>query len=174
MLRLPLLLCLPLLLTGASIAGDQPDRVKVRLLVINDFHGHLEPPPGAAGNVAGESAGGAAFLAAHVQKLRAENPNTVFVSAGDLINASPFASALFQDEPTIEAMNRMGLALNAVGNHELDEGVEELQRMQTGGCHPRQGCRFRASFEGARFHFLAANVARAQDGAPLFPPYEVL
>lgn len=172
MLRSIVLLCL--LLTGASVAADPPDQVKVRVLAINDFHGHIEPPQGPSGSLAGQPAGGAAFLATHLQRLRAGSPHTVFVSAGDLINASPFASALFQDEPTIEVMNRMGLALNAVGNHEFDEGVDELRRMQAGGCHPRLGCRFRPQFEGARFRFLAANVARVKDGTRLFPAYEVL
>ena len=50
----------------------------------------------------------------------------MFVSAGDLIGASPLISALFHDEPTIEAMNLLGLEINSVGNHEFDEGKEEL------------------------------------------------
>ena len=64
--------------------------------------------------------------------LRAENRNTVFVSAGDLIGATPLLSALFHDEPTIEAFNKMGLDYNGVGNHEFDEGIDELLRMQYG------------------------------------------
>ena len=62
------------------------------------------------------------------------------MSAGDLIGATPLVSALFHDEPTIEAMNLMGLDYNGVGNHEFDEGVDELMRMQEGGCHPVDGC----------------------------------
>ena len=60
----------------------------------------------------------------------------MFVAAGDLIGASPFLSALFHDEPTIEAMSMMGLEIASVGNHEFDEGKDELLRMQNGGCHP--------------------------------------
>jgi 5'-nucleotidase len=171
MLRLACLLCL---LLGASAPGAQPSaQVSVRLLAINDFHGHIEPPQGSAGSFAGRPAGGAAYLATHLARLRAGHSHHIFVSAGDLINASPFASALFQDEPTIEVMNRLGLALNAVGNHEFDEGVEELRRVQAGGCHPRLGCAFRQQFEGARFRFLAANLLRADNGTRLFPAYEV-
>lgn len=58
------------------------------------------------------------------------------VAAGDLIGASPLLSAFFHDEGTIETMNRLGLEFNAVGNHEFDEGKDELLRMQNGGCHP--------------------------------------
>jgi len=168
------LVCLLCLLLGASAPAAQPSaQVSVRLLAINDFHGHIEPPQGSSGSFAGQPAGGAAYLAAHLARLRAGHAHHIFVSAGDLINASPFASALFQDEPTIEVMNRLGLAFNAVGNHEFDEGVDELRRMQAGGCHPRLGCTLRPRFEGARFRFLAANVVRAGDGARLFPAYEV-
>jgi 5'-nucleotidase len=85
-------------------------------------------------------AGGVEYLATHVNNLRALNPNTVVVSAGDMIGASPLLSALFHDEPTIEAFNLIGLDFNAVGNHEFDEGIDELLRMQKGGCHPVDGC----------------------------------
>ncbi len=54
------------------------------------------------------------------------------MSAGDLIGATPLLSALFHDEPTIEAFNLMGLDYNGVGNHEFDEGVNELLRMHNG------------------------------------------
>jgi len=70
-------------------------------------------------------AGGAAYLASLVRERETENANTVFVSAGDLIGASPLASALFHDEPAIEAMNLIGLDFNAVGNHEFDEGLRD-------------------------------------------------
>ena len=91
------------------------ESVRVRILGINDFHGHLEAPLGNAGTTSGAPTGGAAYLAAHVRRLAAASPHHAFVSAGDLINASPFVSALFQDEPTIEAMNALGLDLNVVG-----------------------------------------------------------
>jgi len=87
--------------------GSPPGQtVDVPLLAINDFHGNLDPPGGA---IAGTPAGGAEYLATHIRQLEATNPNTMVVSAGDLIGASPLLSALFHDEPTIEAMNRIGL-----------------------------------------------------------------
>ena len=80
----------------------------------------------------------------------ATNPNTLFVSAGDVIGATPLVSAIFHDEPTIEAMNLMGLDYNGVGNHEFDEGAAELTRMQEGGCHPVEGCFARRRLRGRR------------------------
>jgi 5'-nucleotidase len=106
--------------------------------------------------------------------LRATNPNTVVVSAGDLIGASPLVSALFHDEPTIEAMGLIGLDINGVGNHEFDKGVAELLRMQFGGCSPVDGCLDGTPFAGAAFDFLSANVVVNPDtGKTLFPRYVI-
>src|SRR5262249_13630052 len=120
----------------ASATEVRAKGVKVQILAINDFHGNLEPPSGGSGRVGDVDAGGVEYLATHIEALRQTNPRRTFVvSAGDLIGASPLLSGLFHDEPTVEAMNAIGLDLNAVGNHEFDEGVTELQRMQHGGCH---------------------------------------
>ncbi len=156
-------------------AADADDgAVALRVLAINDLHGHLRPAATvtlADGGVT--PSGGAPLLAAHVAALRAEARNTLFVSAGDLIGGSPLLSGLFHDEPTIEAMNAMGLDFNGVGNHEFDEGLAELRRMQSGGCHPVDGCRGGAPFTGARFQFLAANVTETATMSTIFPRYAI-
>ncbi|HEY5877957.1 MAG TPA: bifunctional metallophosphatase/5'-nucleotidase, partial [Nakamurella sp.] len=148
-------------------------QVEVQVLALNDFHGNLLPPTGSGGRVGTVNAGGAAYLATHVENLEATNANTIVVSAGDLIGASPILSALFHDEPTIEAMNEIGLDLNAVGNHEFDEGSTELMRMANGGCHPTDGCQDGTPFAGADFDFLAANVVNTANGQTLFAPYAI-
>ncbi len=159
---------------GGSGGGHHPAPVQVQVLGLNDFHGNLEPPAGSSGLIEGTPAGGAAYLATHVAALEATNPdNTVVVSAGDLVGASPLLSALFHDEPTVEAMNEIGLDINAVGNHEFDEGTDELLRLQDGGCHPTDGCLDGDGFAGADFRFLAANVVSQDTGDPLFPAYRV-
>jgi len=102
--------------------------------------------------------------------LRESHPYTVTVSAGDMIGAAPLVSSLFLDEPTVAAMNLVGVEFNAVGNHEFDKGSAELTRMQTGGCAKftlRAPCALEP-FKGATFGFLAANVVR-RDGTTLFP-----
>jgi 5'-nucleotidase len=147
--------------------------VEVQILALNDFHGNLLPPGGSSGRVGAVNAGGAEYLATHVKNLEATNANTIVVSAGDLIGASPLLSALFHDEPTIEAMNLIGLDVNAVGNHEFDEGTAELLRMQNGGCHPTDGCLDQTGFAGADFQFLAANVVNHDSGETLFAPYTI-
>jgi 5'-nucleotidase len=152
-----------------------PAPVQVQLLALNDFHGNLEPPTGSSGLIGSPlvPAGGAAYLATHVRELAASNRNTLVVSAGDLIGASPLLSALFHDEPTIEAFNQIGLDFNAVGNHEFDEGLAELKRMQRGGCHPTDGCQDGDGFAGASFRFLAANVVDERTRLPIFAPFAI-
>jgi 5'-nucleotidase len=174
-IRLALVALLALLALPAAAAAGRD--VEVQLLGLNDFHGHLESTT--PGTIAPDPssprvpAGGAEYLATHLRQKERDNRNTLIVSAGDLIGASPLLSALFHDEPTIEAMNRIGLDLNAVGNHEFDEGAAELLRMQRGGCHPVDRCLDGTGFKGARFRFLAANVVDVDSGRTLFPPYAI-
>jgi 5'-nucleotidase len=161
----------------ATAKSSEPKgTVEVQILAINDFHGNLVPPTGSSGRIGPSGTpeyGGAAFLATHLHNLEATNRNTVIVSAGDMIGASPLLSALFHDEPTIEAANLWGVDFNAVGNHEFDEGTAELRRMARGGCHPVDGCQDGDRFRGAKFQYLSANVVSESNGKTLFPAYKI-
>ncbi|HEX6360528.1 ExeM/NucH family extracellular endonuclease [Actinophytocola sp.] len=135
-----------------KVIGVKTGPVELQLLGINDFHGRLESPrSGPSGPI-----GGAAQLAGLVDQLRAQNPNTLFLSAGDNIGASTFISAIDQDNPTLDALNLMRLDASAVGNHEFDKGMADL----TGRVIPR-----------SQFAYLGANVYRGAERA--LPAYEV-
>jgi len=169
------------LLPESPARADSAAPVDVRILAINDFHGNLRPPtgdiritdPADKTRKIQVAAGGAEYMATLVKQLRDGHKNNVFVAAGDLIGASPLLSALFHDEPTIESMSMMGLAIASVGNHEFDEGKDELLRMQNGGCHPTDKCQGPHPFQGATFHYLAASTFLTATGKTVFPPYEV-
>ena len=170
------------LLAGcATPPAPSTEPVKVKVLSLNDFHGNLKPPLGGIrikdpvnpGKLVNVDSGGAEYLASALAELRAKNPNHVFVAAGDLIGASPLLSALFHDEPTIEAMGLMGLEISSVGNHEFDKGSAELLRQQYGGCHPADGCKGPQPFKGAAYKYLAASTLVNATGKTLFPPYTV-
>jgi len=171
-------------LIGNACAAPSSAKVKtIKIVAFNDFHGQLESPGNFRPTPSGSASipvGGVDWLAGYVADLKSRNPDSIVVSAGDLIGATPLVSALFHDEATIETMNRLGLALNAVGNHEFDEGKAELLRMQNGGCHPSDPNSCRGAevgtpvpFEGAQFKFLAANVVDAASGKALFAPYAI-
>ncbi|MCA6120202.1 bifunctional metallophosphatase/5'-nucleotidase [Bradyrhizobium sp. WSM 1738] len=161
--------------------AQTPAPVDLRILAINDFHGYLRPPPGGITITDPEDktkkitvqAGGAEHMATLVRELRDGQKNTIFVAAGDLIGASPFLSALFHDEPTIEALSMMGLNISSVGNHEFDEGKDELLRMQNGGCHPLDKCQGPQPFTGAKFRYLAASTFEKSTGKTVFPAYDI-
>ncbi len=183
---------------GIVDAPNVPGVVKVQILAFNDFHGNIRTPtpsnsslivppgdPASAGGtpISGSpnlriNTGGAVYLAEHIKRLRAANPNTVVVSAGDLTGASPLLSTMYDEEPAINVMNAIGLDYNAVGNHEFDNGVAELRRLQFGGCNPDSqtptggSCFIDPTFVGAKFQYLAANVE--QPGmTTLFPAYAI-
>ena len=179
----PLALIMGLGLT--ALGCTHPVSTKIKIIAFNDFHGQLESP-GALRQTPSSPAltaiavGGVDWMAGYVTDLKRQNPNTVVVSAGDIIGATPLLSSLFHDEGTIETMNRLGLDFNAVGNHEFDEGQSELKRMQNGGCHPTNSNTCRGAevgtpvpFEGAKFRFLAANVIEAATGQTIFPAYAI-
>jgi 5'-nucleotidase len=168
-------------LDPACRARAQAAPVELRILAINDFHGNLRPPSGGIriadpDNIAREiavPAGGVEYMATVVKQLREQSPNTIFVAAGDLIGASPLLSAMFHDEPSIESLSMMGLEVSSVGNHEFDEGKDELLRMQNGGCHPVDNCQGPHSFAGAKFRYLAASTFDKDTGKTIFPAYEI-
>jgi 5'-nucleotidase len=174
------------------------DYIKLDLLALNDFHGNLEAPTGSSGNipgitatpaVAGTKAGGASFLASLLnqerKKSRAAGASSLTVAAGDLIGGSPLLSAAFHDEPTITAFNQMHLDVASVGNHEFDEGVNELLRMQKGGCladgpdgaNGANSCPAGQDFKGADFKYLGANVfwknGAGHSRPTPFKPYQI-
>ena len=188
---------------GISQADPHGPTMNIQLLSFNDFHGNLEGPTGSSArlvtghkidpvtlkpvDVTYEDAGGVEYLATHLRNARKGNRNTVTVAAGDIVGASPLLSAAFHDEPTIEAMNKLGLEVTSVGNHEFDEGYQELQRLQNGGCLPdgaglnNQDSCAAGTFTGAKFHILAANVKYAasikakhqEKGRTILPAYWV-
>ena len=194
-LSVPLIVVLIALLAGCVQAPTRvidlraeaaSSTVEVKIIAFNDFHGNLRTPslrvpvPDASQSTGMrfEPAGGIEQFSALVQSLKAQNKNVAVVSAGDMVGATPLLSALFNDEPTIEAMNLVGVDIHAVGNHEFDYGVKHLQRLKNGGCKidektAQPDCGGRPPYAGAKFEFLAANVIDNASGQPLFPAYAV-
>jgi 5'-nucleotidase len=172
-----------LLLSGcAGTASKHAAPIEINLVALNDFHGNLEPskytytPPGST-QPRTIQAGGIDVLKGALDTFRKDDPDLLFVAAGDLVGASPAASSMFADEPSIEALNRMGLVASSLGNHEFDQGPKELLRQQHGGCdspRPNKACRFSPDFKGAGFTYLAANVVDARTGRNLVPGWRIV
>lgn len=178
---------LALLLAACAAAPTPPSAaapptrgaLHLRLIAINDLHGNLEPPaPITVRDAQGASqprlvaAGGIARLATAIAAEREGARHSIVVAAGDLVSASPLVSSLFYDEPTIEALNALGLDVTSVGNHEFDRGRTELRRLIDGGCRPG-GCVGEPKYGGAHFAYLAANVRDEATGKPFLPAYAI-
>ncbi|WP_105566106.1 choice-of-anchor I family protein [Microbacterium halophytorum] len=133
--------------------AEESATTDIQVLTINDFHGRIEP------NLRNGEAG-AAVLAGAIDQYRAENPNTLFASAGDNIGASTFTSFIQQDNPTIDALVEAGLDVSVVGNHEFDGGFDDL----TDRVIPRFGSEDLA---------LGANVYRKGTTEPALAEYAV-
>jgi 5'-nucleotidase len=169
-------------IAGCSQApSDAPKKtVEVNIVAINDLHGYLQPNPweykGADGTVHKQDVGGIATLGGMLDQLRARDPQLLFVANGDLVGGSPALSAMWADEPTLEALHGMGLLLSSLGNHELDAGKAELVRQMNGGCQssrPQKACKFHPDFSGGGFPYLAANLIDTDTGKPLLPAYRI-
>jgi 2',3'-cyclic-nucleotide 2'-phosphodiesterase (5'-nucleotidase family) len=165
---------------SADSRRPKPKDIQVQLLSFNDYHGHLEPPGGGDATLSATLdpsrtlVGGGEYLATTLANLRAGKKFTVTATAGDLIGGTPFLSGLFHDEPSVESLNAMGLDVSVVGNHEFDEGLDELYRMQYGGCHPEDGCYIpEQPYAGADFPWLAANVVFEETGQTVLPPVHI-
>jgi 5'-nucleotidase len=143
--------------TPAQSAVEDADTTTVQILGINDFHGRILPDA-FSGNA------GAAVLAGAIDALEAEYPNSVFAAAGDLIGASTFESFIAQDKPTIDALNAMGLDVSAVGNHEFDQGYDDLVNRVMAPFDPVTN-----PFGGAEWEYLGANVRMVDTGDPALP-----
>jgi 5'-nucleotidase len=172
--------------TAESKPGAKPvpeDRIaEIQLLGVNDFHGNLEPPR----QVGGRTVGGAAYLDAYMDGYEAQNPErTIRVHAGDMVGGSPLISSYFHDEPAVYAMNEMGFDVGTLGNHEFDEGGEEMLRLINGG-QREDGAQFKdgpdgqpvntsdPNFPGADFPYVAANTTYRDSGETVLPPYKIV
>jgi 2',3'-cyclic-nucleotide 2'-phosphodiesterase / 3'-nucleotidase / 5'-nucleotidase len=153
----------------ATAAGYVPastsPTVSVQLLSVNDLHGKIDVTE----TVDGVKYGRIDYTAAYLKRREAANPNTLIVHAGDMVGGSSPVSALFQDEPTVEIMEAIGFDVGNVGNHELDEGVNELLRLIKGGQHPNGT----ANYDGINFPTIAANIEYKDSGALVLPPYAI-
>ncbi|UCN13290.1 ExeM/NucH family extracellular endonuclease [Cellulomonas iranensis] len=134
---------------GFAAGEDNTGPVDLTFLNINDFHGRID-------------ANTVKFAGTVEQQRAAADGPVAFLSAGDNIGASLFASAVQDDQPTIDVLNALDLRASAVGNHEFDKGYDDLvDRVIAGG-------------DNAAFPYLGANVYEKGTTTPALDEYALL
>ncbi|MFD2044222.1 5'-nucleotidase C-terminal domain-containing protein [Ornithinibacillus salinisoli] len=160
--------------TPAEGGGEaDPNILALQLLSMNDLHGKIDQEysldPDGDGTF--DMYGRMDYTASAIKERELENPNTLIVHAGDMIGGSSPVSGLLQDEPTVEIMEEIGFDVGTVGNHEFDEGLDELLRMVNGGEHPDGAGT--EDYDGMNFPVLCANCVYEDTGETFLPPYHV-
>ena len=87
------------------------------IIAVNDTHSQIDP--------ASDGLGGVARRRAIYDQLRAQNPNTALIHAGDAVQGTLFFS-LYRGEVEYALMDTLGYDAIILGNHEFDNGMEEL------------------------------------------------
>jgi len=144
-----------ILVSTMSVAAAPHTTVDIQIINVSDWHGQLDPLV-----VGVTQVGGAAALSTYFQNERAANPNTLTLTAGDAVGATPPLSSFFQDVPTILAMNLMGFQVDTFGNHNFDAGIARLQ----------------SQINLANFDYVSANLQNRDDnltGVQDFQIYDV-
>ena len=124
---------------------------KLVLLHSNDMHGDF-----LADNVDENLIGGVSMLSGYIDKVRREEPNTLYCVAGDMFRGSVIDSE-FKGMSTIEIMNAIAPDVVTLGNHETDYGVSHLLFLE----------------KCAKFPIINANLYIKSNHARLFKPHIV-
>ena len=152
------LIAAPLAVIATAVPAHAAE-VDIQILATNDFHGRLLANTSPPSNEAG-----AAQFAGAIAQLESTNPNTIFAAAGDLIGASTFDSFIQKDKPTLDALNAAGLDVSAAGNHEFDQGYNDLVNRVMAPYDATAN-----PYGGAVWQYIAANVRKKAGGGYALP-----
>lgn len=121
-----------------AFASKNPNLKRLTIIHTNDTHSRLDPFPMNDPNYPGM--GGYARRAALINQHRLEDPELLLLDAGDIFQGTPYFN-MFGGAPELRLMTKMGYDASAMGNHELDNGIDGFLRV----------------LPNAGFPFLAAN-----------------
>lgn len=160
-------------ITEEEVPNEDEDLLELQLLSLNDLHGKIDQEYSLDpdGDSVYDMYGRMDYTATAMKEREQENEHTLIVHAGDMIGGSSPVSGLLQDEPTVEIMEAIGFDVGTVGNHEFDEGLDELLRMVNGGDHPEG--KGTEGYAGMSFPVLCANCVYDDTGEPFLDAYHI-
>jgi len=186
---IPCVLILAMIVFSGCLSGPAPvphtnATVHVKILAINDFHGHMSPGQ----TLNDRPVGGAPVLASYIRSAMASGnaDGTIIALPGDVVGSSPPVSGLLLDEPAMLFFNSFAnqyctigsnspnASCNMVatpGNQEFNNGIPELMRKINGGDGSTNITHLADPYPGARFDYVCANVVWTANNTPILPPY---
>jgi len=153
-LHIAFILALAFLLYSPVSACAAEETIKLTILHTNDIHSHLTPfdvPD------IGKNLGGSARHYEFIKKVRAENPATLLLDAGDIFQGTPFYT-FFKGEADVAAFSLLGYDASTLGNHDLDDGLANLLKQ----------------LKNASFPMLCANIFYKNSNKPVLQPYKIV
>lgn len=112
--------------SGLSLLSSftKPDQQKrITILHTNDVHSHIDPFP--ADHSKYPNLGGAARRMNYINKVKAQNPNTLIFDAGDAFQGTPYFN-FYGGELEYKVMSKLGYHASTIGNHEFDNGIDNI------------------------------------------------
>ncbi|SEA08659.1 metallophosphatase [Psychroflexus halocasei] len=112
--------------SGLSLLSSfsKPDQQKrITILHSNDVHSHIDPFP--ADHSKYPNLGGAARRMNYINKVKAQNPNTLIFDAGDAFQGTPYFN-FYGGELEYKVMSKLGYHASTIGNHEFDNGIDNI------------------------------------------------
>ncbi|MDP3643597.1 MAG: metallophosphatase [Bacteroidota bacterium] len=97
--------------------------VKLTVMHTNDLHCHLDPFPEDHTEFPGK--GGMTRIASMINQARKENPNLLLLDAGDMFQGTPYFN-YFKGDLILKVMSKMGYNAGTIGNHEFDNGLNDI------------------------------------------------
>jgi len=101
------------------------ETVRLTILHSNDIHSHIDKYPDNDPKYPG--LGGATRKAAAIKKIRESEDHVLLFDAGDMLQGSPYYN-MYKGEVEFKVMSEMGYSGATIGNHEFDNGLEQLSQ----------------------------------------------
>lgn len=145
----------------ADILGVDPSELTLTILGTTDIHGHIYNWSYEDGKERNNA--GMAKVKSVIDEVRAENPNTILLDAGDLIQGTILTDEIYSPDtsvmnPMIDVFNYIGYDAMALGNHEFNFGIDVVNNL----------------IRDAEFPVLAANIYNKDDGSIYAEPYTII
>lgn len=134
---------------------------KITILATTDVHGNVLGYNYDNGESFIDS--GMNRIYSYIKQVKSENPNTLVVDNGDIIQGNTLTDEIYSNEkeekhPVISAMNFMGYDAMVLGNHEFNFGIDLIKSLE----------------KQSDFPFLSANVNYRKNGDEFVKTHTIL